>query len=94
MRALRPHVIIVSVAKRYLHPLSQVPVDQWTELFRIERENPFVVREILRDFAGREALVVFGRAAELPFGTVSTGDKQEIGKQIAERAAAIWGFLR
>lgn len=94
MRALRPHVIIVSVAKRYLHPLSQVPVDQWTELFRIERENPFVVREILRDFAGREALVVFGRAAELPFGTVSTGDKQEIGKHIAERAAAIWGFLR
>ena len=92
-RALRPQVIIVSVAERYLHSLGRVPVDQWQELCRIERENPFVVREIIRDFAGSEALVVFGRAAELPFGTVSTVDKREIGRRIFERAAAFQGRL-
>lgn len=89
MRALRPHVIIVSVARKYLHSMGHVPLDEWPELFRIERENPFVVREILSDFDGSEVLVAFGRAAELPFGTVSTAGKHEIGKQIFERAAAL-----
>ncbi len=83
VRYLQPHVILVSVARRHLGGISLPSVGRVAEVYRIERSRPFVVTawnvELAADF---KALMVFGRAAQKPFGTVGKSDKVRIGETI------------
>lgn len=85
VRHLGPDVVLVSVARQHLASLDFSPLGQWGTIHTIERANPFRVeaREV-EIVPGKRSLIVFGRAAEKPFGTVSTPAKREIGRRVAE----------
>ncbi len=92
MEILAPDVALVSVSPRYLSAIEglSTAVDEWEELTRVERTNPYVVRQrTARLGPGKLALVVFGRCVNLPFGSVSKDDRRRIGEKIGERAAAM-----
>jgi hypothetical protein len=86
--ALDPHVIIISVARAHLDNIRFPMKRGWQDLYRLERVNPFVVEcaELeVRD--GRTSTIVFGRAANTPFGTVSDAEKRRIGEAIGRYRA-------
>lgn len=78
--ALRPDVIVFSVAERYLHRVQFISVNGWEEVHTIPRNRPYTVRAQRVLLPGATtSFAVFGRAAQKPFGSVSTRDKHEIG---------------
>jgi len=80
--ALKPDVVIASVAARHLDKIGELAT--WRVIYSIRdgRAQPFEVRVHDLDLNGHRALLVFGRAAQKPFGLVSTEDKRAIGEQI------------
>lgn len=85
VRALRPDVLVVSVAQQHLANIEFERVGEKSEIFRIERSRPYsVVAQWLRLTPNNQALLVFGRAAQRPFGTVSAEDRRRIGRRIEE----------
>ena len=84
-RHLAPDVILISVARHYLSTLDFPLVRDWETIYTVERTNPYHVEgkeiEVTR---GTQTLLVFGPASHKPFGKVSTNDKVEIGRRIAE----------
>jgi hypothetical protein len=94
VRVLRPHVLLISVARDHLgHILFESDVG-WAELCRVEREPPYqdhpyiVEHKQMRLEDGTPMLAVFGRAAEKPFGMVSQEDKRWIGSRVKGFARA------
>jgi hypothetical protein len=89
MESLQPDVIIVSVARQHLRKIRFRGLSPWRTVHTVERSNPFKteVREI-EVCSHKPTLLVFGQAANLPFGTVSGYDKRKIGVAIAEAADA------
>ena len=86
---LAPDVILISVAREHLDKIRFRRVGGWRTLYTVERENPFGVEAIdLEVVPGKRTLLVFGKAANLPFGTVSGRDKRTIGSVIAEAVDA------
>ena len=83
--ALMPDVIIASVAGDHLNKVNFPRLGEWQTVHTVERENPYHVRlvEVCRG-AGKKSALVFGKAANTPFGTVSTADKQRIGERLKE----------
>lgn len=80
---LSPHLIIVSVARSHLNRVKFPQQDGWSVAHTIERTNPYTVEITkLRLPDGRIANLVFGKAANKPFGTVSNTDKLKIGLAI------------
>jgi hypothetical protein len=82
---LAPDVILVSVASEHLGAVATTSLGQWEELTRVERTRPYIVSttEMVVAKGQKSALVVFGQAAQLPFGTVSFGERRRIGQEIA-----------
>ena len=84
VRFLRPDVILISVARRHLDKIHFLRQGDLKTIHRIDRKNPFDVQAAAIDVgAPRLSLLVFGQAANLPFGTVSAVDKRTIGDVIA-----------
>lgn len=80
---LAPDVILISVARRHLEMIRFRELGEWQMVHRIERINPFTVHALrVAVVPHRPTLLVFGRAANLPFGTVSRADKLKIGEVI------------
>lgn len=86
VQALEPDVVLVSVGKTARSPIDARLSGPWTSLHKVARANPYeVVSAPLPLASGRRTLVVFGQAAQTPFGLVSRMDKEAIGRAIAER---------
>lgn len=86
---LRPDVIIVSIARSHLDKIEFEASDPF-EISRLEEEGrrrPFVTEGRWLDVDGHRSLMVFGQAAQRPFGLVSNMAKLGIGGRVA-------GFLR
>ena len=83
IRLLQPHVMLVSVAKAHLEAVDFPSIGDWTELCRVERENPYVIkyRQMYLD-DGVTTTVVFGAAAQTPFGKISAKDKRVVGAAV------------
>ena len=83
IQALRPHVIIASIAEHRLQTMGQL--GPASVLHVVERGNPYqaIVREVIT--GSHTALLLFGRAANTPFGTVSDVDKRVIGRRMLEK---------
>jgi hypothetical protein len=77
-----PDVVLVSVARKHLLRLTPDPPEVWDTAFVLERANPYHVRVRELSVGSHRVPVVFGRAAEKPFGTVSHADRQRIGAAI------------
>lgn len=85
IRELRPHVMLISVARHHLDGLALDHIDEWTEMHRIERAKPYVVT--LRRYrldADATTVAVFGAAAQTPFGLVGTADQRSIGVTVRQ----------
>ncbi len=81
IRALQPHVILMSVAERHLDNVT-LPFDgRWEPVHVIDRARPYEFRA-RRVRAPAPCLLVWGRAAQLPFGSVSALDKETAGAAI------------
>jgi hypothetical protein len=77
---LSPDLIVASLARRHLERISFSRVDDWRVVYTVERPNPYKVEAAkLRIADGKDAWLVFGKAAQKPFGTVSDMDKHKIG---------------
>lgn len=81
---LEPDVMIISIARRFLHNVRFHRPEAWRTIHTVERANPFEVEAENVTIAGKTALMVFGTAANIPFGTVSSSDKKNIGRTIAK----------
>ena len=83
IRLLRPHVLLISVARQHLDTIEFVVDSEWAELHRVERPNPYIVRHRrLRLGDGTTTALVFGQAAQKPFGLVGKADKRRIGASV------------
>ncbi len=83
---LRPDIILVSVARAYLRNIRFPRIRDWDVLYRLDRANPYdVLVSEIEVGQGRRASLIFGKAAQLPFGTVSAAVTREIGAAIAKR---------
>lgn len=83
VETLAPDVILASVARRNLESV-RLPGGEWFELHRVERDNPYVCQARWVEIGDRRRLLVWGRAANTPFGTVSAIDKLATGQAIRE----------
>lgn len=82
---LQPDIALVSVARMHLNAIRFPRIgDEWT-LHVVDRKNPYEVtgRRVLLH-SGKSMVVVFGRAANIPMGTVSALEKERIGRSILE----------
>ncbi len=80
---LAPDLIIVSVSLHYLFEIHFRGLTQWRVLHIVRRQNPYEVKgKWVAITSTKRALLVFGRAANTPFGTVSSADKLKIGLSV------------
>lgn len=87
IRLVRPDVLLISVARRHLDKIEFARASEAAELHRLEdkRVRPYITQtwEVqIHDDA--RARVVFGRAANQPFGLVSNQYKRLLGRLLAE----------
>lgn len=89
VRLLAPDVILASVARKYLDEVAFETQGSWTVIATVERKSPYPVEaRKLRVVAERQTTLVYGRAAQKPFGTISRPDKRNIGKTVLEHVRA------
>lgn len=83
VETLMPDLIIVSVAEGHLDNIHFARAGVWETVHTVERENPYRVKLVgLKLGSGKKTALVFGRAANTPFGTVSNADKRRIGESL------------
>jgi len=78
---LQPDLLIISIRRAYLSHIRFRQITPWETIFTVERLNPYHID--LARFSlssGKRMISIFGRAAELPFGTVSNTDKLMLGE--------------
>lgn len=88
IREIRPDVLLISVARRHLEKIEFDRVGGPDELHRLEenRVRPYITQTWeLQIHDGARSRVVFGRAANQPFGLVSNQYKRSLGRRLAER---------
>lgn len=86
LETLRPHMVVLSVARDHLGRIEFAPVDQWRTIHEFKRKGdgaprstPYEVRGRWYEAGGERSLFVFGRAAQTPFGSLSDNQKHELG---------------
>ena len=81
---LSPDLIIASLARSHLRRVSFPQQHGWKVVYTVERANPYRVELTKLKIDGKTAALVFGKAAQKPFGTVSDVDKNKIGRAIKD----------
>jgi hypothetical protein len=85
VKALIPDLIIVSIAERYLQQIKFRPLAARQVIWRLDRQRPYeVIGTLIEIEPSKVSLLVFGRAAQKPFGKVSNLKKAEMGAAIKE----------
>lgn len=87
VKALKPHLVFLSVAKSHLGRIEFEPLDnQWNVLLTFDwtgsgdpRSRPYEIQGRWYDVGGEPSLFVFGTPAQTPFGLVSNLQKRKIG---------------
>lgn len=80
---LRPHAIIASVKYSWLDRLRFVPLSDWAPVHTVHRARPYLLNgRTVQLPDGSTSLVVRGRAANTPFGTISNADRYAAGQSI------------
>lgn len=82
---LEPDIILVSVARHHLDSIRFRTQAPWGVAYTVQRTNPYQVEYSRITLpVGKQSFLIFGKAANTPFGTVSTRDKLAIGSTIME----------
>ncbi|MCU1536575.1 MAG: hypothetical protein JWP82_926 [Humibacillus sp.] len=83
VNALAPDVVVFGVAYRAIDQVSFDAEGDWTPLHTVQRTNPYIVEgRRVRLPGGAPTLLVRGRAANTPFGSVKNVDRFEIGRSV------------
>lgn len=83
VETLMPDVIIVSIPRGLLAGINFPRLGNWRTLHRVERNNPYAVELVeVSVGTGKKSTLVFGKAANVPFGTVAESDKRTIGESL------------
>jgi hypothetical protein len=83
VECLSPDLIIASLARSHLNRISFPRQNGWKVVHTVERMNPYSVELTKLKIAdGKIVRLIFGKAANTPFGTVSNTDKRKIGLAI------------
>ena len=84
---LAPDYILISVARRHLNRI-RFKNTAWRELNITQdkngnlRKNPYKVSISTFSIEGKKGILVFGKAANTPFGLISNVQKREMGKTL------------
>jgi hypothetical protein len=82
---LAPDVLLVSIARNRLATLPFAERGKWEIISTIEQKKPYNIEaRKIRLAEGNDTLVVFGRASQTPFGSISTVDKEKVGARVKE----------
>jgi hypothetical protein len=89
---LQPDVILVSVAEAYLSSVPFETLRSAEPIFTVLRDRfgalrnqPYVATSrLLRLTSGKVTRLVFGRAAQTPFGLISDQHKRDLGRAVLE----------
>jgi hypothetical protein len=82
---LAPDLILASVARSHIERIRFSREGDWQIIHTVARTNPYYVEiSQLKVAEGRVTTLVFGKAAQKPFGTVSNIDKRKIGVALRE----------
>ena len=87
LKVLRPQIVAISVAKKHLKRIEFTPIDrEWEAIHTFEldgngvpRSRPYDVRARWYEVGGEPSLLVFGPAAQKPFGLLPDTQKREAG---------------
>lgn len=86
LEALRPQVVLLSVAKDHLGRIDFNPISEWRTVRVFERtksgalrKQPYEIMARWYEIGGERSLFVFGQAAQRPFGLLSDEQKRETG---------------
>jgi len=85
---LKPDMILISVAREHLQKI-RFRKSRWKTCTSIHRKKddslrsqPYKVEVADFSINGKKGRLVFGQAAQLPFGTLSTDDKEIVGEKL------------
>ena len=86
LKALRPQVVALSVARDHLSRIEFAPTTEWETIHVFKnkdsgapRSQPYEIRARWYEVDGERSLFVFGRNANVPFGFLSDTQKPEAG---------------
>jgi hypothetical protein len=83
---LSPDIIVASVARSHLRRINFPQQDSGRVVYTVKRTNPYEVEMTkLKMFDGKLTTLIFGKAAQKPFGKVSDVCKREIGRAIKDK---------
>ncbi len=91
---LKPRIVLISVAERYRQEIVFDVVQGWRKSsFSVKekrdgilRREPYdVLHSVVRITSDYHTHLLFGRAANTPFGTLSNDGKKRIGKELKNR---------
>lgn len=87
---VQPDIILISVAEGLLNHIRFTPVEDWWTIHTIQRKNPysFLARKV-QITSDKSAYLVFGRAAQKPFGHISNNDKLLVGSLMREQLSGL-----
>lgn len=95
IEALKPDVIVVSVAREHLRLIQWGQIAPWQPLIGFgdrkngtARRTPYVVQHATFAIADRPATIVSGPAARTPFGFLTDDQKRAIGGAIVQHVTA------
>jgi len=87
---LTPDVILISVAQRHLEKI-RFKRTMWQESIHFTqdkngepRNNPYIVSTSTYTLNGKKGMLVFGKAANIPFGLISNVQKRELGIKLLD----------
>ena len=90
IEALAPDVILVSIAKSYLDRIRFRAIAAPIVIWKSEANRPYeILGTQVEISSAKPSLIVFGRAAQKPFGTLNTPHKGDIGAAVKEHYRAI-----
>ena len=86
LEALRPQIVVLSVAKVHLERIEFAPLTEWETIHVFERtgrggarSRPYEVRARWHEVGGERSLFVFGPAAQKPISLLPDTQKRELG---------------
>ena len=92
LEALRPHMVVLSVAKSHLKRIQFTPMTEWEAIHMFKRKGngdtrsrPYEVRARSYEVDGERSLFVFGPAAQTPFGLLDDDRKRKVGAIVRKR---------
>ena len=91
LEALRPQIVVLSVAKAHLKRIRFASETNWEVIHAFRRtasgqprSRPYEICVRWYDVGGERSLFAFGAAAQKPFGTLAAGQKRKAGELLLE----------